>query len=247
MTKAARHEATHEYLIQELTAIHTHPHGWHSERAAALLRVAAQQFGALARREGAEPADAVSEAWRVWREEKVLSADDAWAYTASYVRHALRDANEAQRMLTSEQGIRRQGAENFVASSEDGLDALTTPDHAAAAAPATHRTAAAHQIADLITSHGYDTDLAADVVDAMFDLGAKSSSPAAAADNVSREKDIPAALGITHDEWKALTRLLYGSPRGAVGLLEAEVTGGEPDQKHVRLTLARYDRVAAAV
>ena len=237
---------THEYLLAELIAIHENPRtGWNSPRGVALLKLAEDKFSGLARGVGADPSDAAAVAWGVWRDAKILGVANVWKYTHTTVKNALRTDAEAAWMLTSPDGLRRKGIEYFVGTSEiDDANELAASQTETRHTPL--RSISLLTAIDLLASHGYALDLAEDAVESMIVQAAHSTSPQRAADELVRETHLPDVLGIRQQEWNAIASLLFGSPRGAVGILEAERKGIEPSEKHVRLTLARFERARIA-
>jgi hypothetical protein len=239
---------THEFLIQELLAIPSEPRGWNSRRAAVLLSLAMRKFAGVARAEGADPAEAVTAAWEIWKEPAVLAAENAWAFTTTAVRRQLRKAGEAQRKLTSEEGLRRKGIEEFESSTDESLELLVAPEPVSEEQAPAFKTSAAREAAAMLESHGYTRATAEAAVEAMLSAATVTSSPQSAADLVDRITDVPASLGISRAEWKAVGSVLFGSPRlGGIGLLEAELTGVDPSTiKHIRLARARFERALVA-
>ncbi len=214
-------------LAAELTAINSSPTGWSSRRAARLLSYTQQRLAGVARREGATAEDAVHAAWMAWQEPGARAAENPWTWTFSAVRRALANEQQAQRLLTSTNARHREDYDPTVTFDSDGLDAVA--DLAAVQTrsdrPVFSSLAARTGVA-LLANAGVDEMLAEAVIDAMLDLAAEAStSPKSASDKLSRERDMPARLGIDVAVWKALVNLLFGSSRGDHGLLGAEREG----------------------
>ncbi|WP_369963713.1 hypothetical protein [Leifsonia sp. EB34] len=234
---------TDDDLRRELSTIHSTSGGWYTPAAATLLAHARRRFTGLARREGADPADAMTAAWEIWSNANILTVAQPWAYTGTAVRKALRKEQEAQRKLTSIPGLRRPDADDFTGWSDEELPDLVA-QVAIAQERLVYRTLALNTVLALLVEHGYSRTIAEATVESMISAAAATGSPAGALDAVTRISDVPTSFGVRRAEWKALASLLFGPARGGVGSLEAELTGAD-NQKHLRNTLARYHRLAA--
>jgi hypothetical protein len=226
--------------------------GWDSPNARDLLNYAERQLAGVARRSGGEPAEAVSYAYQLWTSSlgAVLAAENAWALTTRSVQNALEAERKARVRLTDVAALRTVA----VAELEDSqfghdaevLESLPSTSSKPAFPAEGYNTPALRIALNSLTKTGLSLEVAEAVLDEMILTGSRAGSPAKAADLVRKEKEVPVALGIPREIWLATTRLLFGNPDGAMGLVEAVEEGIEPSAvKSIRNASAAMGRLAA--
>ena len=241
---------TSDGLKDELEAISSHTLGWGSRRAETLLEFTSEKLARQARSIGVEPADAVEAAWSIWTQAAKLGSGDLWAWTRSSVARRLWLRVEAQRGLTSESGARRitYGEDDFTGFAADGLDKLeNVPAPSAVSEPVKFKSLALRSAAKMITRLGHSSATADVVIESMLERGSQCSSPQSAADRLRLETELPRHLNIEAEDWRGLVSLIFGTPSGSMGALQAELEGIDPaGVKHIRNVSARLERRIAA-
>ena len=225
---------------------------WQSRQGRALLACAVIRYAGVARRENMDRLDVVEAVWNTWTrvtdngrimEPSILGARNAWALTAIEITRRLSDEGEAQRKLTTPKGLRHVDMQEFQGFSElRDTDLLPDPG----AAPDTdYKTLALITARTLIIKHGHSDVVADSIIEAMIVKAAESNRPKGAVDRLVRETKVPEALGMAAADWRALTMLLFGSTRGAMGLIEAERLGIDPSTvENIQRATARFGLAA---
>ena len=192
--------------------------GWSGRAGRALLDAARTKLTPLATTLGADPADAATAAWELWSTTDLSQMDSPWAYTVSAVRRRLGREEHAARLLTSEHGLRRHGAETkpSVVSSEQEIAEQTVvarPDEAL-------RGRGVLSVRQVLVMSGMSVSEATSVIGALLESAARSSAASAAVDRLSRDDAMAQRFGFSRTRWRALVTLTLGTTRGQPGLIE---------------------------
>ncbi len=222
-----------------LSYIHNHHQGWNCDVARTLLKVAEHKLKPIARQAGLHPAEALTAAWELWRENDLDTVQSPWAYTAAAVRRASRREDEAQRKLTSVQGLRRQGSADITILTLP-VDPSCQDDQSSQATRSLTHPAVISARQCLIMA-GLTPRNADRVIAELTD------QLPATCDRLSRNQTLADNAGLNHTQWRALIVLLLGTTRGRPGLMEL-VTRGHPNpiaHSYIRRASSRLLAVAA--
>jgi hypothetical protein len=239
--------ATHTELVEAVRRIQDAPRGWNSSEARELLAYAETALADLAKKYGMDPVDAVHEAWRLWQGAGIFSAEKAWPWTCTVVKNALKRQRYAQVAMTSEQGLERQSIGDFVGYADNALDAAEHLVREESTTPVLEFATPAFKAAEaILTQAGWDPTTTRTAIDAIAALGAACESMRGAYDQATRERGIPAALGIDRQVWSTICALLLGNSAGDLGLVEAGLRGVDPASvKNIRNASRRLVALAA--
>ncbi len=208
-----------------LAHIHEHPQGWNCDAARTLLKVAENKLTPMVRKAGIRPAEALTAAWELWRNDNLSSTETPWAYTAAVIRRAAGREDEAQRKMTSTQGLRRRGFTDItILTMPPGLP----PGRQAESDQGAPTHPAAIAARQCLIMAGLSPHHADRVLIEMTDQLGKSGNLTATCDRLSRNSTIAAQAGLSHTQWRALVSLMLGTTRGRPGLMEL-VTRGHPN------------------
>ncbi len=220
-------------LREVVTAARSDHRHWSTPDARALFEVAVEKLAPVARRFGADPADALSHALEVWifAPESVLADEtcDLWAYTAQAVRHAFEAEAVANAKGTSAAAARRAHASSIRGlSSLDDIEVAytpfdTDPDEQDPAVAATHAKALA-VLDSVLVMVGFTLDQRAFFVDVLADIVAGSPSQRATLSRAQAVRDV-VRPEMTPGQWKALTEIVFGTPTGKPGIIALAAAG----------------------
>ncbi|MHC5796154.1 hypothetical protein ACVXZ4_08355 [Lacisediminihabitans sp. FW035] len=232
---------TNAHLLAELDFIRSHQTfttamgkvitGWDTRRGSDLLKLAGEKLAGTARRQGMDELDAAAAAWQVWKgSTEVHSATNPWGWTRQAVKRELAREHRAQRLLTSVAAMRR---DDFVEPEQDHFADLELA--ASIATPKADdrqggfKTLALRTAVILLTKHGHTKLVAESMVEALLDAAVVgATTPKMAADVLTRSHTLRSSFDMASPEWNALVALLFGSRRGEMGSVEAELTGVDP-------------------
>jgi hypothetical protein len=239
------------HLLAELQFIRDFPagsgklrSGWDTRRGSALLTLAGEKLAGTARAQGMEAIDAVAAAWQVWKgSHEVLGAENPWGWTRKAVERELAREHRAQRLLTSTAAMRRVDFEEPEQDHFADLDEVA--DFAAPTAEERNgfKTLALQAAVILLTKYGYTPVVAESIIEAILDGAAVGATmPRMATDVLTRRADLRTELGMAAPEWAAFIALLFGSRRGEIGTIEAELRGIDPASvKQIRMATRRFE------
>lgn len=237
----AAERGTSAHLLAELGYIRGHQTstntagkiitGWDTPRGSDLLKLAGEKLANTARHQGMDELDAAAAAWQVWRgSAEIFNATNAWGWTRQAVKRELAREHRAQRLLTSASALRR---DDFEEPEQDRFASLELA--ASLAAPNADRqpdgfkTLALRTAAILLAKHGHTPLVAESMVEALLDAAVVgATTPRMAADVLTRSHTLRTSFNMETPEWNALVALLFGSRRGEMGAIEAELTGVDP-------------------
>ncbi|GAA4708008.1 hypothetical protein APR04_003884 [Promicromonospora umidemergens] len=225
--------------------------GWRSHPGVpALLAFCQDKYGALARRNGQSPQDAVSAAFEVLAVPSILDADDPWAVVTTAVQRTLQAQDRAHRLLCSTDQARRlmHSGDHDIARFCDLDPDSSIPDAVERAAstpqddlpgPATVSGTAGAEMTPLdvrvglitvrtvLTATGWPPEVARVGVDYVCERLRIAGSQGTAFEYLRREVTPLQLLGLDHRIWVRLCRVLLGEP-GQPGLLARAVLGERP-------------------
>lgn len=239
MPNTAADSSTHDGLLDTLDLIRTDPRGWNSQAARELLRHAQSRLAGVARSAGATPAEAVAVAWEIWSGPQLPDADNLWAYTSHIVARSLGQEAEAQRKLTSVNGLRRKGTKT--ATVTPIREELTTAEERPVA-NVRITGPALRAIRQFVVMAGHSREEADCVLGAISERAARSATVTSAVDRLTRDTGLCDQFGFTVPKWRALVRLVLGTTRGQPGVV-ALAAAGHPNPMqvhHIRLQAARF-------
>lgn len=252
---------TNAHLLAELGFIRSHQTftttagkivtGWDTPRGTDLLKLAGEKLASTARHQGMDDLDAAAAAWQVWKGSvEVHNSSNAWGWTRQAVKRELAREHRAQRLLTSAAALRR---DDFFEPEQDHFADLEVAASVAAPEaddrPEGFKTLAIRTAVILLTKHGHTAMVAESIIEALLDAAVVgATTPRMAADVLTRSHTLRASFNMETPEWNALVALLFGSRRGEMGAIEAELTGVDPASvAQIVRAQKRFEAVFAAV
>ena len=252
---------TNAHLLTELGFIRSHQTfttttgkiitGWDTPRGTDLLKLAGEKLASTARHQGMDELDAAACAWQVWRgSAKVFNSTNPWGWTRQAVKHELAREHRAQRLLTSAAALRR---DDFCEPEQDHFADLELAASVAAPEsghqPEGFKTLALRTAVILLTKHGHTVMVAESIIEALLDAAVVgATTPRMAADVLTRSHTLRASFNMETPEWNALVSLLFGSRRGEMGAIQAELTGVDPSSvAQIARAQKRFEAVFAPV
>jgi len=217
-------------LRHAIITARTDPAWWSTPDARAVLADALDRLTPLARRTGADPADALSYAFEVWvtLDDELLADEtcDLWAYTSAAVRRALEREEEAARKITSAATVRR--AATRAAAGVTGIDdtdlAASEGERIEAPTVDPRNVRAKAALDQVLTMAGFDDAHRLIFIDVVSDALTGSPSPRA---SIARAEQCHTVIGghLTAHQWKTLIEVILGTPAGLPGVVQLAAAG----------------------
>lgn len=216
--------------------------GWRGPVGSAVLTEARARYAKLSQRYGMDQSDGATYAWTYWTQELTdaqLAAHtaDLWKFTGGVIARQMAAEATAASRLTSVQGVRRSamiGADSPLRlDSADDIAAVAADlavDPFADTAEAPDRPlgqrqaiAALRQLLVMAALTPMQRDLIVEELARHLD---QAANPRAAVDAMTR--DVPEAMPLGAERWKALVALVLGTAKGTPGLIDL-IGQGHPD------------------
>lgn len=196
---------------------------WHQDpEARALLEYIATRYERLCRKWGRDPGEGVAAAFIAMQGDYLLGADDPWAVLTIIVRSSMIAENQGDRLLISPDRAQKEDVTGFTrpvrtGEHEEYLYSIAIPDPAEGTAQSPLLSLVQATAARFLASLGWELDVALAGVEYVLARLMTALDSDRAYQYLRRDTTGPAQLDIPAESWRALVRVLVGTP-GSPGL-----------------------------
>lgn len=216
--------ASGEGLRQLLLRLRTGGPGiWSRDpEARALLEYTTARYERLCRKWGRDPGEGAAAAFIAMQDDYLLGADDPWAVLTVTVRAAMIAESQAERLLISPERAQKEDVTVFTrpvraGEHEDYLYSLVAPEPAETAMHSPLLSIVQTTAARLFSCLGWELDVALAAVEYVLARLMTALDADRAYQYLRRDTTGPAQFDIPAESWRALVRVLVGTP-GSPGL-----------------------------
>jgi len=190
--------------------------------ARALLEYTRTRYERLCRKWGRDPGEGVAAAFVAMQDDYLLGADDPWAVLTITVRAAMIAENQAERLLISPERAQKEDVTDLVrpvqaGEYEDYLYSIAAPEPAAGSSGSPLLSLVQTTSARFFACLGWELDVSLAAVEYVLARLMTALDADRAYQYLRRDTTGPAQLDIPAESWRALVRVLVGTP-GSPGL-----------------------------
>lgn len=214
---------TDEGLRELLQRLAAHPEKWHTDpEARALLTHVRGRYERLSRKWGRDPDEAVTAAYDAMLADYTLTAEMPWAIVTLRVSSALSAETRAEKLLIDPKRAQKEDVTGFerpvrAGEHEDYLYDLASTGEAEPEPDSPLVTEVQATATRLLACLDWDRDLASAAIEWVMTRLLKAMDTHRAYRYLRRDNTGPALLDLEPESWRALVRILLGSP-GSPGL-----------------------------